>query len=41
MLVYGPGRYSFFDFVKVGTGLTIVTFIVSMLIIPVIWPFTH
>lgn len=39
MLVYGPGRYTFFDFVKVGMGLTIVTFIVSMLIIPVIWPF--
>lgn len=41
MLVYGPGRYSFFDFVKVGTGLTIVTFLVSMLVIPVIWPFHH
>lgn len=39
MLVYGPGRYTFMDFVKVGTGLTIVTFIVSMLVIPVIWPF--
>ncbi|WP_135227856.1 SLC13 family permease [Deinococcus fonticola] len=39
MLVYGPGRYSFLDFVKVGTGLTVVTFLVSMLIIPVIWPF--
>lgn len=39
MLVYGPGRYSFMDFVKVGSGLTLVTFIVSMLIIPVIWPF--
>lgn len=41
MLVYGPGRYTFLDFVKVGTGLTVVTFIVSMLIIPVIWPFHH
>ncbi len=39
MLVYGPGRYTFLDFVKVGTGLTIVTFIVSMLVIPLIWPF--
>ncbi len=41
MLVYGPGRYSFMDFVRVGTGLTIVTFIVAMLVIPVIWPFHH
>lgn len=39
MLVYGPGRYAFFDFVKVGLGLTTVTFIVSMLVIPIIWPF--
>lgn len=39
MLVYGPGRYSFMDFVRVGTGLTVVTFIVAMLIIPRVWPF--
>lgn len=39
MLVYGPGRYSFMDFVRVGVGLTIVTFVVSMLVIPRIWPF--
>ncbi|MFD2609511.1 SLC13 family permease [Deinococcus taklimakanensis] len=39
MLVYGPGRYTFIDFVKVGSGLTLVTFLVSMLIIPRVWPF--
>lgn len=39
MLVYGPGRYAFMDFVRVGAGLTVVTFIVSMLVIPQIWPF--
>ena len=39
MLVYGPGRYTFMDFVKVGSGLTLVTFLVSMLIIPRVWPF--
>ncbi|GGK97858.1 SLC13 family permease [Deinococcus radiotolerans] len=39
MLVYGPGRYTFLDFVRVGAGLTAVTFVVSLLIIPRIWPF--
>lgn len=40
MLVYGPGRYTFMDFVRVGSGLTVVTFLVAMLVIPRIWPFT-
>ena len=39
MLVYGPGRYTFLDCVRVGAGLTAVTFVVSLLIIPRIWPF--
>jgi di/tricarboxylate transporter len=39
MLVYGPGRYTFLDFVRVGLGLTVVTFVVAMLVIPVVWPF--
>ncbi|MEF2278073.1 SLC13 family permease [Deinococcus sp. YIM 134068] len=39
MLVYGPGRYRFLDFVRVGLGLTVVTFVVAMLVIPRVWPF--
>ncbi|GAA5441246.1 SLC13 family permease [Deinococcus caeni] len=39
MLVYGPGRYSFMDFVRVGAGLTAVTFVAALLIIPRVWPF--
>ncbi|CAM3562881.1 SLC13 family permease [Deinococcus saxicola] len=39
MLVYGPGRYTFLDFVRVGSGLTLVTFAVSLLVIPRVWPF--
>jgi di/tricarboxylate transporter len=39
MLVYGPGRYRFLDFVRVGLGLTLVTFAVSLLVIPRVWPF--
>jgi len=38
VLVYGTGRYRFIDFIRVGLPLTIVVFIISMLIIPVLWP---
>jgi di/tricarboxylate transporter len=37
-LVLGPGQYRFIDFVKVGAGLVVVCFIVSLLIIPWVWP---
>jgi di/tricarboxylate transporter len=38
VLVYGPGRYKFFDFARVGLPLTMIVFVVSMLLIPVVWP---
>ena len=38
VLVYGPGRYRFFDFMKVGSGLTLIVFAASMLLIPLFWP---
>jgi di/tricarboxylate transporter len=38
LLVYGPGRYSFGDFVKVGTPLTVVAAIVVVMLAPVLWP---
>ncbi|WP_299447237.1 SLC13 family permease [uncultured Phascolarctobacterium sp.] len=38
-LVLGPGNYKFLDYVKAGTGLVIVCFVVSLVIIPMIWPF--
>jgi di/tricarboxylate transporter len=41
VLVYGPGRYKFFDFARVGLPLTILVFVFSMLLIPVFWPFTR
>ena len=37
VLVYTPGRYRFMDFVKIGTFLTIVVFIVAILLVPVFW----
>lgn len=38
VLVYTPGRYSFMDFVKIGTILTIIVFAVSIMLVPVFWP---
>lgn len=38
-LVLGPGQYKFMDYVKAGVPLIIVCFIVSILIIPMVWPF--
>lgn len=39
MLVLGYGGYSFRDYLRVGTGLLILSFLVSMIIIPIVWPF--
>lgn len=38
-LVLGPGQYKFMDYVKAGVPLIVVCFIVSILIIPMVWPF--
>ena len=38
-LVLGPGGFTFNDYVKVGLPLCIVTFIASVIIIPIFWPF--
>ena len=38
-LVLGPGGYKFMDYVKCGTGLVLVCFVVSLVIIPMVWPF--
>ena len=38
-LVLGPGGYKFMDYVKAGTGLVLVAFVVSLIVIPMVWPF--
>ena len=38
-LVLGPGGYKFMDYVKCGTGLVVVCFAVSLVVIPMVWPF--
>jgi di/tricarboxylate transporter len=39
VLVFGPGGYKFFDFTRVGFLLTAFLFIVSMISLPILWPF--
>ncbi|HEY3102735.1 MAG TPA: SLC13 family permease [Pyrinomonadaceae bacterium] len=38
LLVYGPGRYRFSDFVKVGAPLTVISAVIVVLLAPLIWP---
>ncbi len=38
-LVFGPGGYKFMDYVKAGCGLVLVSFVVSLVVIPMVWPF--
>jgi di/tricarboxylate transporter len=38
VMVYGPGRYRFGDFVRVGAPLTLVIFALAMVMVPDIWP---
>jgi di/tricarboxylate transporter len=37
VLVYTPGRYRFMDFVKIGTILTIIVFVMIMILVPMVW----
>ena len=39
LIVQGIGNYKFTDFVRMGLPLNIITFLISVLLIPIIWPF--
>ena len=39
LIVQGIGNYKFTDFVRVGLPLNIITFLISVILIPLIWPF--
>lgn len=41
VLVYGVGNYRFTDFPKVGAPLNAIIFIVAMIFVPLVWPFTE
>ncbi len=38
LMVYGPGNYRFFDFVKVGSLLTLLVFAIAITMVPWLWP---
>ncbi|NJN54193.1 MAG: hypothetical protein HC804_05185 [Anaerolineae bacterium] len=38
VLIMGPGGYRFTDYVRVGIPLTIVVLIVTLLVLPLVWP---
>ncbi len=38
LMVYGPGKYRFMDFVKVGFPLTFLIYALALLLVPVFWP---
>jgi di/tricarboxylate transporter len=39
LMVYGPGKYRFVDFVIVGLPLTVLIYLLAIVAIPMIWPF--
>jgi di/tricarboxylate transporter len=41
LMVYGPGKYRFSDFARVGFPLTVLIFVVSVLLVPMVWPVTR
>jgi di/tricarboxylate transporter len=38
LMVYGPGRYKFMDFIKVGSLLTLIIYGIAIVLVPRIWP---
>ena len=39
LMVFGPGGYRYSDYIKVGLPLGLILWIVSVIMIPMIWPF--
>ncbi|HEX6610920.1 MAG TPA: SLC13 family permease [Hyphomicrobiaceae bacterium] len=37
LMVYGPGKYQFFDFFKVGAPLTLIIYAIAILLVPMVW----
>lgn len=38
LMVYGPGRYTFSDFLKIGSLLTVLIYVIAITLVPVVWP---
>ena len=41
LMVYGPGRYRFFDFLRVGALLTVLIYAIAILLVPLVWPLSE
>jgi di/tricarboxylate transporter len=41
LMVYGPGRYRFSDFFRVGMPLVILVFAIALWLVPRVWPLTN
>ena len=39
LMVYGPGKYTFMDFVRVGVPLTILVGVITIFLAPIVFPF--
>ena len=40
LMVYGPGGYKFYDYIRVGLPLSITLWVMAVILIPMLWPFT-
>jgi di/tricarboxylate transporter len=38
LMVYGPGKYQFADFFEVGAPLTVLIYLISIALVPLVWP---
>ena len=38
LMVYGPGRYRFADFIRVGAPLTLLIYALAIVLVPIFWP---
>ena len=38
-VVYGPGKYKFLDYAKVGLPITIINTLLALVLVPMVWPF--
>lgn len=37
LMVYGPGRYRFGDFLKIGSVLTLLIYLIAIMLVPMVW----
>jgi len=38
LMVYGPGKYRFSDFARVGLPLTVLIYLIALALVPMVWP---